>query len=266
MTSAVDWRGTGVATQIYVLTEKQLRKLVTDPKLLLFSVLQPLILLVLFGQIFSSIANTPNFPPGVSYIDFLVPAILVNTAMQSALMSGVGFHEDIKNGVIVRLRSLPIWLGSVLVARSLYDLARGGIRQVILVLLAYVLFGFAPRGGLPGVFGAVLLSLVIGWALGWVFLALACWLRNAEAMQGVGFAVMFPLMFASSAFVPVSGLPGWVRAVATVNPMTYGVDAARSLSLNAPAFNSVVATAAISSVIALAGATLAVRGFRRPVK
>lgn len=163
MTSAIEWRGTNVATQISVLTEKSLRKLVIDPKLLLFSVLQPLILLVLFGQIFSSIANTPNFPQGVSYIDFLVPAILVNTAMQSALMSGVGIQEDIKNGVIARLRTLPIWLGSVLIARSLFDLSRGAIRQVILVVLAFVLFGFSPRGGLPDVFGAVLLSLVIGW-------------------------------------------------------------------------------------------------------
>jgi len=266
MTSPSEWRGTTVATEIFVLTEKSLRKLVTDPKLLLFSVVQPLILLVLFGEIFSSIANTPNFPHGVGYIDFLVPAILVNTAMQSALLSGVGLNEDIKNGIIARLRSLPIWLGSVLVARSLFDLARGAVRQVVLVVLAFALFGFSPAGGVPGVLGAVALALVIGWGLGWVFLALACWLRNAEAMQGVGFVVMFPLMFASSAFVPVSGLPGWVRVVATVNPMTYGVDAARSLSLNQPAVASAGATLAISSMIALVGATLAVYGFRRPMK
>lgn len=138
------WRGTGVATQILVLSEKSLRRLVTDPKLLLFSVLQPLILLLLFGQIFNSISKTPDFPAGVSYIDFLVPAIMVNTAMQSALLSGTGLNEEIKNGMVARFRTLPIWLGSVLVARSVFDLARGAIRLALMVLLAVALFGFSP--------------------------------------------------------------------------------------------------------------------------
>jgi ABC-2 type transport system permease protein len=261
---STQWRGAGIPAQVLVLTEKSLRKLVTDPKLLVFSVVQPLILLVLFGQIFSSIAATPDFPPGVTYIDFLVPAILVTTAMQSALLSGVGFNEEIKNGMVARLRSLPIWLGSVLVARTLFDLARSGIRQVALVLLAVGLFGFSPAGGVAGVLGALALALLIGWALGWIFLALACWLRNAEAMQGFGFVLMFPLMFASSAFVPLDGLPEWVRVVAVVNPMTYGVDAARSLSLGEPALASALTALVICSVIALGGAVLAVRGFRRP--
>lgn len=263
MTVSAPLRGAGVATQIAVLSQKSLSKLVTDPKMLLFSVVQPLILLVLFGQIFNSIADTPNFPPGVSYIDFLVPAILVNTAMQSALLSGVGLNEDIRNGMIARFRSMPIWLGSVLIARSVFDLVRGTVRQVMLVVLAVALFGFSPAGGVAGVLGAMALALVIGWALGWTFIALACWLRNAEAMQGIGFLLMFPLMFASSAFVPVGNLPGWVRVVAVVNPMTYGVDAARSLCLDRPALSASLATVGICAVIAAVAAALAVRGFRR---
>lgn len=258
------WRGTGVATQILVLSEKSLRRLVTDPKLLLFSVLQPLILLLLFGQIFNSISKTPDFPAGVSYIDFLVPAIMVNTAMQSALLSGTGLNEEIKNGMVARFRTLPIWLGSVLVARSVFDLARGAIRLALMVLLAVALFGFSPAGGVLGVLGAFGLALAIGWGLGWVFLALAVWLRNGESMQAVGFLAMFPLMFASNAFVPVDGLPGWLGAVATVNPMTYGVEAARDLTLAHPVGWGALIAVALSAAIGAIAIPVAVRGFRRP--
>ncbi|WP_329297133.1 ABC transporter permease [Streptomyces sp. NBC_00659] len=258
------WRGTGVATQILVLSEKSLRRLVTDPKLLLFSVLQPLILLLLFGQIFNSISKTPDFPAGVSYIDFLVPAIMVNTAMQSALLSGTGLNEEIKNGMVARFRTLPIWLGSVLVARSVFDLARGAIRLALMVLLAVALFGFSPAGGVLGILGAFGLALAIGWGLGWVFLALAVWLRNGESMQAVGFLAMFPLMFASNAFVPVDGLPGWLGAVATVNPMTYGVEAARDLTLAHPVGWGALIAVALSAAIGAIAIPVAVRGFRRP--
>jgi|UniRef100_A0AAU3HR08 ABC-2 type transport system permease protein len=258
------WRGTNVATQILVLSEKSLRRLVTDPKLLLFSVLQPLILLLLFGQIFNSISKTPDFPAGVSYIDFLVPAIMVNTAMQSALLSGTGLNEEIKNGMVARFRTLPIWLGSVLVARSVFDLARGAIRLALMVLLAVALFGFSPAGGVLGVLGAFGLALAIGWGLGWVFLALAVWLRNGESMQAVGFLAMFPLMFASNAFVPVDGLPGWLGAIATVNPMTYGVEAARDLALAHPVGWGALIAIALSAAIGAIAIPVAVRGFRRP--
>ncbi|OIJ68206.1 ABC transporter permease [Streptomyces mangrovisoli] len=258
------WSGTSVASQIAVLSAKSLRRLVTDPKLLLFSVLQPLILLLLFGQIFNSISDTPDFPKGVSYIDFLVPAIMVNTALQSALMSGTGLNEEIKNGMVARFRTLPIWLGSVLFARSVFDLARGAIRLTLMVALAAALFGFSPDGGPLGVLGAFGLALAIGWGLGWVFLALAVWLRNGESMQAVGFLAMLPLMFASNAFVPVDGLPGWLGAVAKVNPMTYGVQAARDLALGNPAGYDALLAVGISFAIGALAIPLAVRGFRRP--
>ncbi|MFI1972723.1 ABC transporter permease [Streptomyces cinnamoneus] len=258
------WTGAGIGTQIAVLTGKSLRKLVTDPKLLIFSVLQPLVLLLLFGQVFTSVATTPHFPDGVGYIEFLVPAILVTTSMQSALMSGVGLNEDIKNGVVARFRSMPIWLGSVLVARSVFDVARAAVRLLVLLVLATVLFGFSPAGGVPGVLAAVVLALLIGFALAWIFMAIACWLRNAEAMQGVGFLVMFPLMFASNALVPTAGLPGWLQVIAHANPMSYGIDASRHLMWGQPAGTSVLASVGTSAVLAVVAAVVAERGFRRP--
>ncbi|WP_433269544.1 ABC transporter permease [Actinosynnema sp. CS-041913] len=258
------WRGTDFATQVLVLTQRSLRTLVSDPRMIVFSVLQPLIMLTLFSQIFASIANTPGFPRDVAYIDYLMPAILVNTSMQSALQAGVGLVTDMKNGVLARFRSLPIRLGSVLIARSLSDLVRTAAQLVLMLVFAAVIFGFSPAGGITGMAAALALALAVGWGLGWIFLAVATWLRNAELMQTVGFLAMFPLMFASSAYVPVSGLPGWLQAVANVNPLTYAVDAARALALAHPV-TGVVGALATSAALAVVGWVFAVRGFRRPL-
>ncbi|HEX7659929.1 MAG TPA: ABC transporter permease [Pseudonocardiaceae bacterium] len=259
------WLGTNVFTQIRVLTLRALKTVVRDPRIIVFSVIQPLVMLALFSQIFSSIAQTPGFPAGVSYIAYLMPAILVNTAMGSAMQSGVGLVNDMRNGVLARFRSLPIAHGSVLAARSLSDLVRTAFQLLITLVFGILVFGFWPAGGIVGLLGALLLGLLLSWALGWVFLAAGAWLRNAEVMQMVGFLLMFPLMFASSSYVPVANLPAWLQAVAQVNPITHAVNAARALTLATPVGNGVIATLAISAVLAVVGSVLAVRGFRRPL-
>jgi ABC-2 type transport system permease protein len=259
------WRGTGLVNQISILTGRSLRALVNDPKLLILSLLQPLIMLLLFSQVFGSMAGGANFPAGVSYINYLMPAILVTSGVGAALQSGIGLVTDMKNGVLGRLRSLPVSNVSVLVARSLSDLVRTAVQLVILLIAATVLFDFSPAGGVLGVVPAFLLALSVSWALSWIFLAVGAWVRNAESMQTVGFLAMFPLMFASSAFVPVDGLPVWLRVVATINPLTYAVDASRNLALDMPVGNGVVCALAASVGLLVVGVLAAVRGFKRPL-
>jgi ABC-2 type transport system permease protein len=259
------WRGTGVANQIAILAGRSLRAVVSDPKLVIFSLLQPLVMLLLFSQVFGSMAGSGNFPAGVTYIDYLMPAILVTTGVGAALQSGIGLVTDMKNGVLGRLRSLPVNNVSVLVARSLADLVRTAVQLVLLLVAAVVLFDFSPAGGVAGVVPAFLLALAVSWALSWIFLAVGSWVRNAEAMQSVGFLAMFPLMFASSAFVPIDGLPLWLRVVATVNPLTYAVDASRNLALAMPVGGGVVGALAASAGLLVVGIVAAVRGFRRPL-
>ena len=259
------WRGTGVTSQIAILTGRSLRALVSDPKLVIFSLLQPLIMLLLFSQVFSGMANTASFPAGVTYINYLMPAILVTTGVGAALQSGIGLVSDMKNGVLARLRSLPVNHSSVLVARSLSDLIRTALQLVILLVAAVVLFDFSPAGGVLGVVPAFLLALAVSWSLSWIFLAVGAWVRNAESMQTIGFLAMFPLMFASSAFVPVDGLPAWLRVIATINPLTYAVDASRNLALDLPAGGGVAAALAASAGLMVVGIVAAVRGFRRPL-
>lgn len=258
------WQGSSVPTQIRVLTARSFRSLLGDPQTVMLSLLMPVTMLVLFSQVFSSLATSDSFPAGVTYIDYLVPAILVTTVIQTASQAGIGLAEDMGSGVLARLRSLPIWMGSVLVARSLADLARGAVQLIVMIVLATLLFGFSPDGGLAGVAGAFGLSLVVGWALAWVFIALATWLRDAEAVQSVGLVVMFPLMFASSAFVTIDGLPGWLQVVAKINPVTYAVDASRDLALAGSVGLAALTAVAMSLVLVAVSGSLAARRIRLP--
>ncbi|MBV8540105.1 MAG: ABC transporter permease [Pseudonocardiales bacterium] len=254
--------GSGVLTQVEVLTGRALRRL-RDPRLVALSLLQPLIMLALFSQVFRSIANSPGFPSGANYIDYLLPAILVTTGSQSAVWSGAGLATDLRNGALARFRTLPISMMSLLVARSLFDLLRNAIQLVALVLAA-LLFGYAPAGGVLGTALALLIGLSVGAGLSWVFIALASWVRNVELMQMLGFMVIFPLMFASSAFVPIAGLPPWMRVIATINPLSYAVDAARGWALADPALGATVSALLISAVLLVGAALVASRGVRRP--
>ncbi|HKR50490.1 MAG TPA: ABC transporter permease [Pseudonocardiaceae bacterium] len=255
--------GSGVLTQMQVLTGRALRRL-RDPRLIVLSLLQPLIMLVLFSQVFHSIADSPSFPSGVSYIDYLLPAILVTTGTQAAMWSGAGLATDLRNGALTRFRTLPISMMSVLVARSLFDLVRNATQLLVLTVAAAVLFGYAPTGGVAGTTLALLIGLTVGTGLCWVFMALASWVRNVELMQMVGFIVIFPLMFASSAFVPVAGLPPWMQVIATVNPLTYAIDAARGWALADPAFGATISALLTATILTIGSATIAARGVRRP--
>ncbi|WP_433170434.1 ABC transporter permease [Actinoallomurus sp. CA-150999] len=257
------WNGSTPATQILVLTMRSLRALVIDPRMLLISMLGPLLMLVVFGQIFAGMAHAPGFPPHMRYIDFLVPAIMMTTALQSALNTATGLIQEMKSGIISRFLSLPIWPGSVLLARSLADLTRTSLQLSFLVLISFLAFGFTPPGGVVGTFAALGMALIVGGCLGWIFIALACHVRRVEVMQGIAGLVTFPLMFASNAFAPVSGLPPWLRAVASVNPMTYGIDTARNLTLGRPVGGSAISAISISLAIVVVSVLLAVSGFRR---
>ncbi|MGO1049534.1 ABC transporter permease [Crossiella sp. CA198] len=258
------WQGSGLLTQIWVLTGRSLRPVLRDPKTLVFSLMQPLLMLVLFSQVFRVIAQGPMFPQGVTYIDYLLPAIMVTTATMVGVQAGVGLTSDMKNGVLARFRSMPVSPVAVLIARSVADLTRGLIELVVMLVAAALLFGFAPAGGVLGVMGALLLALAVGWSLGWLFLAAAAWLRESTTAQMVGMMALFPLQFASSAFVPIQSLPGWLQVVAQVNPISYAINAARDLALNNPVGSGVTSALVVSAGIAVVGAVLAERGFRRP--
>ena len=263
VTAVVPWPRSGLATQVGILSARAMRQVFLQPSRLAFSLIQPIIMLTLFSQVFRTLASTPLFPAGVSYIDFLVPAILFTTATTVATQAGVAMTTDMRNGVLSRFRSMPVGPFAVVAARSVADLCRGVLELSVMVVMALLIFNFRPDGGFGGTVLAMALALSVGWALGWLFLAAATWLRGAENVQTLGILVVMLLQFASSAFVPVASLPGYLQVVATINPLSHGIDAARGLILGRPVGGNVAVTLAICLVISVLGMVFATWGLRR---
>ncbi|MFE9681775.1 ABC transporter permease [Streptomyces sp. NPDC006285] len=257
--------GSSLPAQIRILTGRSLRAMVTDPGIVLFGLIQPVVILFVLTQVFSKMGMPPHFPEGVTYLDYVLPAILVDNAAQSAMQSGVGLVEDQKNGMVARLRSLPVHPGALLAARSLVGLVRATVQVLIIMVLAITVLGYSPNGGAAELALSAGLTVFISFSLGWAFIAAGAWLRRAEPLQNLALIVIFPLMFASSAYVPVADLPGWLAAVASVNPLTYAIDASRALALDVPGLDHAIPSVAISAVIAVVGMVVALRGFRRPL-
>ncbi|MEV5816425.1 ABC transporter permease [Streptomyces mutabilis] len=257
--------GTSLPAQIRILTGRSLRAMVTDPGIVLFGLIQPVVILFVLTQVFSKMGMPPHFPEGVSYLDYVLPAILVDNAAQSAMQSGVGLVEDQKNGMVARLRSLPVHPGALPAARSLVGLMRATVQVLIIMVLAITVLGYSPNGGVAELALSAGLTVFISFSLGWAFIAAGAWLRRAEPLQNLALIVIFPLMFASSAYVPVADLPDWLAAVASVNPLTYAIDASRALALDVPGLDHAIPSVLISAVIAVVGMVAALRGFRRPL-
>jgi ABC-2 type transport system permease protein len=258
------WRGSSPQAQLRILTGRSVRAHFANRKAVLLSMLQPVFMLVLLSQVFGAIVDRGQLPDDVSYIDYLLPALLVTTGIGPAVASGIGLVRDMDNGAVSRLRTLPIHAPLMLFARSFADLLRTVGQLAMLLVVAVVFLGADPAGGPLGLLAALALTCGVVWAMTWVFLALGAWLRNAEAMQSAGYLVTFPLMFASSAFVPAERLPDWLQVLATVNPLSYAMDANRSLALDQPLGTEVWSAIAASLLVTVVGATLAVRAFRKP--
>lgn len=256
------WRGAGFATQVWVLTARSVHTAFGDAKLVFFSLLQPVVLLLLFSQVFKSVGTLPGVVEYRSYINFLMPATLVNVAMTTAMSSGIGLMAEVYTGFIGRLRAMPISMFAVLLARTLSDAIRLAVQLVVIVLAAVVVLDFRP-GSVLGLAEALLLTVVVGWGVGWVFVAIVTWQRKAEVVQAISFIVMFPLMFASSAYMPVNAMPTWIRLLARVNPITYAIDATRALALGRPVGWALGCALGLVAATALLGGTAAARNFRR---
>ncbi|MBZ6093624.1 ABC transporter permease [Streptomyces olivaceus] len=258
------WQGSGLTAQLLILTGRSVRANFTHVKVVVLSMLQPVFMLLLLSQVFGAIVDRGHLPDGVAYLDFLLPALLVTTGIGPAVASGIGLVRDMDNGAVARLRTLPIHAPLLLFARSFADLLRTTAQLVILVVVAVVFLDADPAGGPLGLLAAVLLTCVVVWAMTWIFLALGAWLRNPEAMQSAGYLVTFPLMFASSAFVPKERLPDWLQVLATVNPLSYAMEANRALALDQPLGSQVWSALGAGVLVATVGSITAVRVFLRP--
>nr|WP_240969235.1 ABC transporter permease [Streptomyces sp. HNM0575] len=212
-----------------VVSTRNLRHFIRQPDLLVFSTIQPISFVLLFAFVFGG-AISPSLPRGVTYIDYLLPGILVQSVTFRASMTALGLSDDLKLGVIDRFRTMPIARSAVLVGRTSADLLRNVLIVGLMILVGYII-GFRFQAGVVPALGSIVLVSAFGLALSWIFAFVALMVRSAEAAQSAGFVILFPLVFASSVFVPVSSMPNWLEAFANVSPVTLTADAARSLAL-----------------------------------
>jgi ABC transporter DrrB family efflux protein len=216
-------------TDTAVVTGRNLRHFIRQPDLLTFSTIQPVLFVLLFVYVFGGAVGR-SLPQGVAYVDFLLPGIFVQSVTFGASQTAVGLSEDLQRGVVDRFRSMPMARSAVLAGRTLADLVRNMIVIGLMIAVGYAV-GFRFHGGVAGAVGCIVVVAAFGFALSWIFAFVALTVRGAEAAQAAGFIVIFPLVFASSVFVPVSTMPDWLQAFAKISPVTITADAARSLAL-----------------------------------
>jgi ABC transporter DrrB family efflux protein len=243
-----------------VLAKRSLLRIPRAPDLLLAFTVQPIMFVLLFAYVFGGAIETPGF----DYIDFLIPGILVQTMSFGGFVTALGLSEDLKKGLIDRFRSLPMARGAVLAGRTIADIATN-LLSIAVMLIVGVIVGFHFGAPVVNVIGGILLLLLFGYAFSWVFAFVGLTSSSPEAAQSLGFIVIFPLTFISSAYVPVDSMPDALQWFAEVNPFTIVVDAMRSLLLGVPAGNNVWGAVLWSLGITAVFAALSVRKYKRAV-
>jgi ABC transporter DrrB family efflux protein len=243
-----------------VLAVRNLKRIPRQPDLLISFTLQPIMFVLLFVYVFGGAIQTP----GHDYVDFVIPGLIVQSMFFGGFVTAIGLADDLKKGLIDRFRSLPMARGAVLAGRTLADVATNLLSVAVMVTTGLIIgfsFDASPLEILAG-FG---LMLLFGYAFSWIFALFSLLASSAEAAQAIGFMVIFPLTFISSAFVPIDSLPDGLEQFAEANPFTVAVDAMRALWIGDPAGNSIWGAVVWSlGLVALFG-WLSVQRYKRAV-
>ena len=215
-------------SDIFVMTQRYLIKYIRLPQLLVFSTIQPVMFVLLFTFVFGGAIALGGLPEDISYIDYLLPGVLVQTVLFGATNTGVGLAEDLSKGLVDRFRSLPMARYAVLAGRTIADTVRN-IFVVLLMTGVGFLIGFRFNNGLLPFLGALALTVFFGLAFSWISATIGLAVRDSETAQVATQVWIFPLIFVSSAFVPTDNMPAALRVFAGVNPITHTVNAVRGL-------------------------------------
>jgi ABC-2 type transport system permease protein/oleandomycin transport system permease protein len=190
--------------------------------------------LVLFNYVFGGAIGSAGGAIGGKYINYLLPGILVQMIMFGGMQTGIGLARDMSAGIIDRFRSLPMSRAAVLSGRTFADTIRN-IFVTIIMVVAGLLLGFRFHAGVLKGIAMIIIVLLFGMAFSWIAAFIGMFTEDEETSQLAAFVLIFPLVFASAAFVPVQTMPGWLQAFARNQPITFVTNAARSLALGIPA-------------------------------
>lgn len=240
------------------LTVRNLINYTRIPEALFFSSVQPVMFVLLFRYVFGGAIH----PPGVSYVDYLIPGIFVQTVAFGAIGTSIGLAEDLHKGVIERFRALPMARSAVLAGRTAADLVRNVLVAAIITGVGFAV-GFRVGTDAAAFVAGLGLVLLFAYGLSWGFAVIGLSAPNSETAQVMSFPLIFPLTFASSAFVPVESMPHWLQGFAGHQPFSVVVDAARALMLGGPTASLVWQALAWSFGIIVVLAPLAVHRYRQ---
>ncbi len=232
MTTAKIARGHLISDSL-LMSVRLLKQIIRVPDLLVFSIIQPIMFVLLFRYVFGGSIDVGTGP----YVDYLMPGIFVQTLLFNGAATGIGMADDMQKGLVDRFRSLPIARSALLVGRSISDLLRSTL--IFFIMLAVgVLTGFRFSGGFWGAIAGTLLMLGFSYAFSWIGIFIGLSVKTVEAAQSGGFIWLFPLTFVSSAFVQTSSMPSWLQGFANHNPVSLVVNSVRRLYLSASVADS----------------------------
>ncbi len=215
-------------TQISAITDAEIQKLAHDPVELFTRVIQPVLWLLMFGEVFGRVRGIPT--GNIPYQTFLVPGILAQSALFIAIFFGISAIWEKDLGVLYKYMMSPAPRGTLVLGKAIAAGVRG-LSQAVMVYVIALLLGISLRTSIPVLLG-VAVVVMLGAGLFCTFsLIIACIVKTRERFMGIGQVLTMPLFFASNAIYPVALMPSWLHAIAMVNPLTYQVDALRLLML-----------------------------------
>jgi ABC transporter DrrB family efflux protein len=229
------------------------------PAYLFFTVIQPVIFVLMFRYVFGGAIHV-NVPGG--YVSFLMPGIIGQTAAFACFGTAIALAQELQKGVIDRLRSMPMARSAVLTGRLTADTLRMTITILIVVGIGYAV-GFRFQNGAGPAVLMVVVAIVLGVACCVIAAYTGLAIKDEESVQAFGLIWLFPLTFLSSAFVPISSMPGWLQAFANNQPVTFIINTMRALALGGPVEANLWKSAAWLAGIFLVFLPLAVRAYKR---
>ncbi|MBO3748927.1 ABC transporter permease [Streptosporangiaceae bacterium NEAU-GS5] len=243
---------------ILALARRSLIKTMRTPEQLIDVTLQPIIFVLVYVYLLGgAVAGNTH-----DYLQFLLPAIMVQTVLFGGMATGVNLNTDIKKGVFDRFRSLPIARSAPLIGSVLGDLIRYVVAMVSLFIAGYIL-GFRIGTNLPATVAACLLTMGFTFCVSWIIVLFGVLMREPGGVQGTAFLVLFPLTFGTTMITPASTLPGWLQTWVNVNPVNHMMEAARGLMVGGPVAEHLPWVGFWSIGLLAVFAPLAVRAYRR---
>lgn len=246
---------------IWAITARNLRRIARSPQTLALSLGQPILLLLGFRYLLGGAISVP----GSAYVQYLLPGLFTAAVIIASGGTAISLTQDLQSGIIDRFRSLPIARSAVLAARTIADQTVNLVALAAIIALGVPL-GFQFRGSATALIAAIALLILLGYALTWLYAAIGMALKNPEAAYAAGTVTLFLLLFSSSAFVPISTMPGWLQPIARAQPVTVTINAVRALTNGLPAQHWPWQSLAWSAAILLLSASSAILQYRNIAK